>query len=141
MKKYLLIFSLFVGFLLPARAQDENKNDGGGRIEALKIAYITKKLNLSPEEAQKFWPVYNKYTDEIRKLQLDMRKNPESELDRDEKILNIRKKYNGEFGKALSAEKVNSFFKVEKEFNGMVQKEMMERRQLRLENRNRIKQR
>ncbi len=141
MKKYLLIIALFVGFLLPARAQDENKNDGGGRIEALKIAYITKKLNLSPEEAQKFWPVYNKYTDEIRKLQLDMRKNPESELDRDEKILNIRKKYNGEFGKALSAEKVNSFFKVEKEFNGMVQKEMMERRQLRLENRNRIKQR
>lgn len=140
MKKYLLIIALFVGFLLPARAQDENKNDGG-RIEALKIAFITKKLNLSPEEAQKFWPVYNKYTDEIRKLQLDMRKNPESELDRDEKILNIRKKYNGEFGKALSAEKVNSFFKVEKEFNGMVQKEMMERRQLRLENRNRIKQR
>ena len=141
MKKYLLIIALFVGFLLPARAQDENKNDGGGRIEALKIAYITKKLNLSPEEAQKFWPVYNKYTDEIRKLQLDMRQNPGSELDRDEKILNIRKKYNGEFGKALSAEKVNSFFKVEKEFNGMVQKEMMERRQLRLENRNRIKQR
>lgn len=140
MKKYLLIIALFVGFLFPTQAQDENKNDGG-RIEALKIAYITRKLNLSTEEAQKFWPVYNKYTDEIRKLQLDMRQNPGSELDRDEKILNIRKKYNGEFGKALSAEKVNSFFKVEKEFNGMVQKEMMERRQLRLENRNRIKQR
>ena len=140
MKKYLLITALFVSFLLPTQAQDENKNDGG-RIEALKIAYITRKLNLSTEEAQKFWPVYNKYTDEIRKLQLDMRQNPGSELDRDEKILNIRKKYNGEFGKALSAEKVNSFFKVEKEFNGMVQKEMMERRQLRLENRNRIKQR
>jgi hypothetical protein len=140
MKKYLLIIALFVGFLLPARAQDENKNDGG-RIEALKIAYITKKLNLSPEEAQKFWPVYNKYTDEIRRIQIEMRQKPGTELDRDEKILNIRKKYNGEFGKALSADKVNSFFKVEKEFNGMVAKEMMERRQLRMENRNRIKQR
>lgn len=140
MKKYLLIFTLLAGFLLPAKAQDENKNDGG-RIEALKIAYITRKLNLSTEEAQKFWPVYNKYTDEIRRAQIEMRQNPGSELDRDEKILNIRKKYNGEFGRALSAEKVNSFFKVEKEFNGMVQKEMMERRQLRLENRNRIKQR
>jgi hypothetical protein len=141
MKKYLLITALFVGFLLPARAQDENKNDGG-RIEALKIAYITRKLNLSTEEAQKFWPVYNKYTDEIRKMQIEMRQNPgPNELDKDQKLLDIRKKYNGEFGKALSAEKVNSFFKVEKEFNGMVQKEMMERRQLRLENRNRIKQR
>jgi len=140
MKKYLLITALFVGFLLPARAQDENKNDGG-RIEALKIAYITKKLNLSPEEAQKFWPVYNKYTDEIRRVQIESRQNKGSELEREEKLLNIRKKFNGEFGKALSADKVNSFFKVEKEFNGMVQKEMMERRQLRLENRNRIKQR
>ncbi|MBL0136825.1 MAG: hypothetical protein IPP79_24030 [Chitinophagaceae bacterium] len=140
MKKYLLITALFVGFLLPAQAQDENKNDGG-RIEALKIAYITKKLNLSPEEAQKFWPVYNKYTDEIRRVQIESRQNKGSELEREEKLLNIRKKFNGEFGKALSADKVNSFFKVEKEFNGMVQKEMMERRQLRLENRNRIKQR
>lgn len=140
MKKYLLIVSLLAGFLLPAKAQDENKNDGG-RIEALKIAYITRKLNLSTEEAQKFWPVYNKYTDEIRRAQLDSRQNNGSELEREEKLLNIRKKYNGEFGKALPLDKVNSFFKVEKEFNGMVQKEMMERRQLRLENRNRIKQR
>lgn len=140
MKKYLLITALFVSFLLPAMAQDDNKNDGG-RIVALKIAYITKKLNLSPEEAQKFWPVYNKYTDEIHRTQIELRQSNKSQLDMEDAILAIRKKYNSEFGKALSAEKVNSFFKVEKEFNGMVQKEMMERRQLRLENRNRIKQR
>lgn len=31
------------------------------KMKAFKIAYITDKLDLSPEEAQKFWPIYNKH--------------------------------------------------------------------------------
>jgi hypothetical protein len=38
------------------------------RIEPMKIAFITQKLNLTAEEAQKFWPVYNKFSDELQKL-------------------------------------------------------------------------
>jgi hypothetical protein len=68
MKKYLLIISLLLGFTIAGMSQDEDKKDGG-RIEALKIAYLTRKLNLTTEEAQKFWPVYNKYADELRKVQ------------------------------------------------------------------------
>ena len=33
------------------------------KIEIEKIAYITKALDLSSEEAQVFWPLYNKYSD------------------------------------------------------------------------------
>ena len=139
MKKYLLIIALFLGFTVAGMSQDEDKKDGG-RIEALKIAFLTRKLNLSTEEAQKFWPVYNKYADEIRNLQIEARQNRTTEIDREEKILTIRKRFNGEFTKALSGEKVNTFFRVEKEFNGFLQKEMMERRQQRLDNRNRIRQ-
>jgi len=138
MKKYLLIISLLLGFTIAGMSQDEDKKDGG-RIEALKIAYLTRKLNLTTEEAQKFWPVYNKYADELRKVQIEARQNNTSEIDRDEKVLNIRKRYNGEFSKALSAEKANSFFRVEKEFNSFLQKEMIERRQNKLD-RNRIRQ-
>jgi hypothetical protein len=138
MKKYLLIIALFFGFTIAGMSQEENKKDGG-RIEALKIAYLTRKLNLTTEEAQKFWPVYNKYADELRKVQLEARQNNTSEIDRDEKVLNIRKRYSGEFSKALSAEKANSFFRVEKEFNNFLQKEMIERRQNKLD-RNRIRQ-
>lgn len=139
MKKYLLIIALFLGFTVAGMSQDEDKKDGG-RIEALKIAFLTRKLNLSTEEAQKFWPVYNKYADEIRNVQIEARQNRTTEIDREEKILTIRKRFNGEFTKALSGEKVNTFFRVEKEFNGFLQKEMMERRQQRLDNRNRIRQ-
>jgi hypothetical protein len=140
MKKFLLIIT-FLGLGLGIFAQDEDSKNDGGRIEALKIAFITKKLNLSTDEAQKFWPIYNKYMDEVRKAQQDAKLNKDPEIQREEKLLNIRKRYNGEFGKAISSEKVNSFFRVEKEFNGVLQKEMMERRQQRLDNRKqRIKQ-
>lgn len=132
MKKYLLILTLFLGFAVKGISQDDDKKDGG-KIEALKIAYLTRKLNLTTEEAQKFWPVYNKYADELRLANQEARQNKVTEIERDEKILSIRKRFNGEFAKALSTEKVNAFFRVEKEFNGFLQKEMMERRQNRIE--------
>ncbi len=140
MKQFLLIIS-FLGLGLGVFAQDEQPKNDGGRIEALKIAFITKKLNLSTDEAQKFWPIYNKYMDEVRKAHQDARANKEPEIQREEKLLSIRKRYNDEFGKAISTDKVNSFFRVEKEFNGVIQKEMLERRQQRLDNRKQQQQR
>lgn len=140
MKRILLILTFALSLIAPAMAQQDDPKDAASRVQALKIAYLTKKLNLSPEEAQRFWPVYNKYEDEIRLANQEFRQRPGSELDREEKILNIRKRFNGEFTKALNAEKVSTFFRVEKEFNGMVAKEMMERRQNRQENRNRFRQ-
>lgn len=103
----------------------------GGRIEALKIAYITKKLNLSTDEAQRFWPIYNQYADEIRRVRVEQRQKQLPEIDTEEKILSIRKRYNTEFSRALSAEKINTFFRSEKDFGTFVQKELNERRQLR----------
>jgi hypothetical protein len=136
MKRILLILLIALGASVVTVAQDDDGKEGAGsRIEALKIAYLTKKLNLSTDEAQKFWPIYNQYVGEIRRTRIDARQNKEGEINTEEKILNIRKKYNGEFGKALTSEKVNTFFKAEKEFGTGVQKELMERRMQRMENR------
>ncbi|WP_276480423.1 hypothetical protein [Paraflavitalea pollutisoli] len=133
MKKLLLIVSLFLTLAsaVVAQSDDDDKKTPGGRVEALKIAYLTQKLNLSPDEAQKFWPIYNKYAAEIRKVRIDGRVNKETEIEIEEKMLAIRKKYNSEFTKALSPEKVNAFFKAEKDFGTVLQKELMERRQQR----------
>lgn len=38
------------------------------KIKSLKIAFISQKLALTSEEAEKFWPVYNKYDDKIMAL-------------------------------------------------------------------------
>jgi len=136
MKKILLILVMALGISVVSHAQDDDGEKGNGsRIEALKIAYLTKKLNLSTDEAQRFWPIYNQYMVEIRKTRMDARQNKEGELPTEEKLLNIRKKYNGEFNKALSTEKINTFFKAEKEFGTVLQKELMERRMQKAENR------
>lgn len=127
MKRFYLILLLFVSVCNAVMAQEEDKNDGG-RLQAYKIAFLTKRLDLSPAEAQRFWPVYNKYQDEIRSIRMEYRKNKGSEIEMEEKILNIRKKYNSEFSKAVSPEKVNTFFRAEKEFGTIVKQEMMERR-------------
>ena len=139
MRKLFLILLFLAGIFTTTMAQEGEGNgrEGGARIEALKIAYITKKLNLTTEEAQKFWPIYNQYMAEVRKTRNEARQNNEKEIEVDDKILAIRKKYNSEFGKALPAEKVNSFFKAEKEFGASIQKELQERRMQRIENRRR----
>ena len=138
MKRILAILFIMFSVIQLSRAQDEKTSlrNNGGRIEALKIAYLTNKLSLTPAEAQKFWPVYNKYMDEIRATRLKAREEKQSEIATDEKILILRKKYNTEFGKVFSEEKVNAFFKAEKEFGTYLQKEIIERRQQRLQRRN-----
>lgn len=122
MKKHLLILLLAWGSLFSVHAQD------GERLQALKIAYLTKKLDLSPEEAQRFWPIYNKYTGEIRGIRQEQKQNNGTEIDTEDKILGVRKKYNVEFSKALTAEKVNTFFRVERDFGNIIQRELQERR-------------
>jgi len=131
-KLYLIIFSVLC--FLGVSAQNDH---GLGRLEAYKIAYLTKKLNLTPQEAQQFWPIYNKYQEEIRSARADMKTNRPDEIVLEEKMLNIRKKYNSEFSKALNPEKVNTLYKSEKEFGHMVQKELIERRQQKTDNRKR----
>ena len=122
---------MFISVMVTALAQDDDGDEkaGGGRIEAMKIAWITKKLDLKPEEAQKFWPIYNQYTQEIRKTRKEARDAKEDDIKTQEKLLNIRKKDDGELGKAISKDKVNTFFRSEREFLAEVQKRIMERRQ------------
>jgi len=72
----LVLFCFTVSFT--AMAQDAPKTEVQ-RLEAYKIAYLTKKLNLSPSEAQKFWPIYNKYQEEVKNLRVDSRQDKNSE--------------------------------------------------------------
>ena len=68
-----------------------------------------------------------------------MQKNG-TELELQEKQLEIRKRYNGEFGKALSTEKIDKLYKSEKEFMNILQKEYQDRRNQRLNNQKRNRQ-
>jgi hypothetical protein len=137
MKKVLLILTMFLWAAGVSLAQ-EGENAGGGKLQAYQIAFLTKKLNLTPEEAQRFWPVFNKYQDEIRTSRIQNKQA--TEVEKEEKEVNIRKKYFDEFSRVLNREKADRVFKADKEFRDVVRKELMERRQLRQQGKRPIRQ-
>lgn len=107
-------------------------NKRGERIQALKVAYMTQVLKLTPQEAQSFWPVYNTYFDETQKVRIN---NKNDELKYQEEALNVKKKYKPEFKKILSDEsRANLVFKAERDFLVELQKEVKKRIQQRQKN-------
>ncbi len=69
-KNYIKII-LFAFVLLLGYREARAQGGGGGKkekIEALRIAFITQRLDLTSKEAQVFWPVYNEYLDKLETL-------------------------------------------------------------------------
>jgi hypothetical protein len=125
MKHFLL--SLFMMMGLASQAQPPN-NNREEKIEALYIAYMTRELNLTEDDAQKFWPVHAQYDNEIKNL-----RSESSELERQQAVLNIKKKYQDRFTKILGAERTNNFFIKDGEFR----KKLIERlKNMRQQNQN-----
>ncbi len=125
MKKFYLIM-IFAGIASFASAQEEQPSAKRQQdIEALKVAFISRELELTPEEAQKFWPVYNQYSKELRSTF----KEDADVLDRDEKILNLRKRYKDQFSKVLGPERMNRIFSSEGKFHQLLIKSMRNQNQ------------
>jgi hypothetical protein len=127
MKKIILLIIVSFGIVAIAFSQNKPNKQGFNRnnIEALKVAYITRQLNLTTEEAQKFWPVHNIYFEELKKARKD---NLDNELAFEEKALSVRKKYSVEFKKVLiSDERVNKVFTSDRDFNNELRKELKNR--------------
>ncbi|MGQ0827315.1 MAG: hypothetical protein ACT4ON_02850 [Bacteroidota bacterium] len=113
-----------------AKAQERKEN-----IESLKVAFITQKLELTPTEAQQFWPVYNQYTEKTQELRkkrkMDRReakqnvdelsdKEVEQEVDNEiifkQKDLDIQKEYHAKFKTVLPIKKVAKLYAAEDQF-------------------------
>jgi len=62
MKRFYIIIALCSFFAFNLQGQSD-------KIESARIAYITQKLDLSPKEAEKFWPLYNEFSKERTALQ------------------------------------------------------------------------
>lgn len=105
------------------------------KIKAEKISFFTSKLDLSPAEAQEFWPVYNEFEKkryEIKSQIHNFERMPEEEFAKlssseIEKLTNdyvssfekealLLKDYNKQFQKILSKKKVLMLYRTENEF-------------------------
>lgn len=64
MKHLLIILTFFV--IDTAFSQNQQSLD---KIESAKIALITQRLDLTPSQAEKFWPIYREYSERQRSIQ------------------------------------------------------------------------
>ncbi len=125
----ILLFVLVTGFSF---SQSEGKGD---KIESMKIAFLTNKLNLTAKEAQLFWPLYNEYNQKMEAL----RKAKKSEYDEikskngtpsdkeiavymeevfltKQKELDLQKEYYNKYIKILPMKKVAQLYQAENQF-------------------------
>ena len=123
MKQFILITALFFGCFSFVSAQNESKEKRSEKIQALKIAFITQKLELTSDEAQKFWPVYNRYENDIKQVVMDNKRGGDA-IDNEEKVLNVKKRYKSEFTKVIGQPKTNTLFNAEKEFRGVLMRQL-----------------
>lgn len=64
MNKKTHIFTLVFALLISMQLFSQEKRGGSKRIKALKVSFFTEKLELTSQEASKFWPIYNKFEKE-----------------------------------------------------------------------------
>ena len=126
MKQFILILIIFFGSFSVGVAQKPDNDDKHEKIQALKIAFITQKLELTTDEAQKFWPLFNKYEVDLKQVWQDNRQATD-ELAKEEKILNVKKKYRAEFNKIIGPPKTTILFNSEKEFRGVLMRQLKDK--------------
>mgnify|MGYP000447736551 CR=1 FL=1 len=105
----------------------QSGNEGGG-LQEMKIGFLTEQLDLTKEEAEKFWPIYTAYDNAKDKLSKKYEKSGD-EVEKQEEKTALLKKYNAEFKKVLSADKVKKLYKAEDSFKKKLLEEYKKRQE------------
>ena len=119
------------------------------KVKALKVAFITEKLELTTEEAQKFWPIYNAFDEKQAELRHEKMRailnrfkpgNVENLSEKEasalliqmekieEDLFNLRRKFIKDLQSIVSAKKIIKLKKAEEDFNRELLKQMREKR-------------
>ena len=105
--------------------------EGIQRVQAMKVAYITQRMNLTPEEAEKFWPLQNEFEAEQKKIRAQYR--PGSDLsalsdaeieqavvnlfEMEEQITRLKRNYFARFKRVVPVRKLALYYRAETDFN------------------------
>ena len=74
MKYILLISTILFSTGLFGQRDEGNHREKRERMESMRVAYLTEKMNLSAEDAQVFWPIMNKYEEQYKAMRTGDRK-------------------------------------------------------------------
>ncbi|MGC9470150.1 MAG: hypothetical protein ACP5D1_01270 [Bacteroidales bacterium] len=151
MKKHHIaaLIMLTLAGILQAGAQQPDEfpdMDRMDRLNAQKIAFFTNRLQLTPEESEKFWPVYNEYqkkrTDiQEQRRQLQVRYNREQSKLNDAEILQmtdqfielqveeteLAREYHEKFKQVLPIRKVLRLYHTEIQYKTFLLRQLRER--------------
>jgi hypothetical protein len=140
----ILLFLVSFSFYAQSDKIDEKRE----KIKAFKVSFLTTELELTSNEAEKFWPIYNDFDDkqyELRheKMKTYLRKlnddtvNSLSEKEAatllsqiestDKELYFLREKYMSNLKKVLSAKKILKLKKSEDDFNRKLLKQYKEK--------------
>lgn len=146
-KNFLLGACILLGIgALSAQPSDKEME----RLHSLKIAFLTDKLDLKPEQAQKFWPVHNEYEKQLREYQIERRElllsirkgklsdeqieeNIVKSFEIEEKSLKLKKEYHKKFSEILNVHQLAELYVAEQEFQRRVIKELHKRKMRRFD--------
>ena len=126
MKKFLLMIIAVLAFVT-ASAQPSQGGQRGGDRSAKMVEMLQKQLNMSPEQAQKFLPVYQGYMRELRQVRKDVKTYVDSfkgeemtikvakkimmaQLNGDKEIIQVKKEYIKVFVNYLTPEQLSKVF-------------------------------
>lgn len=139
-KRYRNTFALlllFIGVASTAAQAQRRSEEEIKKIQDAKVAIITNRLNLTPEQSTDFWPMYNEYSQKRREIHRAQRKiinDKKAEGQNDESVLNnlkevqelrqkeldLEKEYQNKFLKVITASQVIELYKAERTFNDML---------------------
>lgn len=136
-----IVFILLVSLTFASTAQDVEDTQPDGnvkeKIKAARIGLITQRLNLTPEQAEKFWPIYNEFDQkraDVRKPYRDAQKevnpnNPDPKqqqalVDLGIKVkqdeLNLEKEYSSKMMNVITAQQMLNLRKAEHDFRNII---------------------
>lgn len=89
----IIVLTLLLSTMMPrAFAQQDRK----AQIDRLRVAFITEELDLSVEESQEFWPIFNAFRDQKKALERDQRRSIRDAQNKssitEEELLNLNSK-------------------------------------------------
>jgi ADP-dependent phosphofructokinase/glucokinase len=141
MKKHIILFFAMLACMSLSYAQQGSERREE-RIKAFRVAIFTEKLNLTSEEAQTFWPVYNEFIDRRDALmeqfkpakRIDDMSDSELEaqiarhFERQQKELDLEREMVAKLRKTMPLRKVARVPNAEREFREALFKKLQERR-------------
>lgn len=133
-------FLLFILSINLSQAQEHRSKDE--RIQALKVAFITEELDLTPEQSQGFWPLYNELHAKLHQLKKNRMKGfdveglsdealealLEKHLKAEEEKVVLHRRYVERFKKVLTIRQVVKLTQSEHRFRRELLRRAKERR-------------